>query len=207
MFTGIVEDKCPVVGLDRGDDLIKLTVDLDELTEGVGLGDSIAVNGCCLTVEELDGPEVSFHAGRETLGLTNLGDLVLGSFVNIERSLAVGDKLGGHFVSGHVDGVGTVAAIEPEASQTWMSFDLPENLARQVLLKGSISLDGVSLTITEKKGSRVSVALIPHTLEVTTMGDYQVGDRINVETDMLGKWILERLDPILEEFGPKDSQE
>ncbi|MCB9831070.1 MAG: riboflavin synthase [Planctomycetes bacterium] len=202
MFTGIVETKLPILdprvegeGLDFGLDLGPL--------EGAAprLGDSIAVNGCCLTIARLEAGEARFHAGRETLSLTNLGAIRAGSLVNVERALRFGDQLGGHMVSGHVDGVGRVAEIVPEDSQTVMRFELPERLMKEVILKGSIALDGVSLTLTEIVGRVVAVALIPHTLAITTLGDVRVGDPINVETDMIGKWILKQTGPINEQLN------
>ncbi|HGY92467.1 MAG TPA: riboflavin synthase [Planctomycetes bacterium] len=200
MFTGIVEGLCPVVAAEFGGQGLRLTVDLACAAEGVQVGDSIAVDGCCLTVTELEGTFASFHAARETLGLTTLATMESGRRVNIERALAFGDRLGGHLVSGHVDGLGEVVEVRAESSQTWMTFRLPDRLFAQTLLKGSIALDGVSLTITEKCDGHISVALIPHTLEVTTLGSKRKGDRVNVETDMMGKWIMERLGPVLEEL-------
>ncbi len=198
MFTGIVEGLRPVTAADFGAEGLELTVDLGDLAAGVQVGDSVAVDGCCLTVTALEGPRACFHAARETLGLTTLEHVTTASRVNVERALALGDRLGGHLVSGHVDGIGEIVAIRPEPSQTWMTFRLPDRLFAQTLLKGSVALDGVSLTVTEKREGCVSVALIPHTLEVTTLGKKKVGDRVNVETDMMGKWILERLGPMLD---------
>ena len=200
MFTGIVEAKQPVVSVQDGPEQRKLVVDLGDLAVGVALGASIAVNGCCLTVEQLDGHRASFHAGRETLGLTNLGGLGAGQSVNLERSLRMGDELGGHLVSGHIDGTGRVVARDDEPGQTVMTFELAAPLFAQTLLKGSIAIDGVSLTITRRQAGQVSVALIPHTLAVTTLGDRKAGDLVNVETDQIGKWILQRMGPALDEL-------
>lgn len=198
MFTGIVEGTRRVTRVERGSFGMRLGIDLDDLARGVGLGDSIAVNGCCLTVDALDGSVARFHAGDETLALTALGDVVDGDVVNVERSLAVGDALGGHLVTGHVDGVGEVTEVVPTEAQTDMTFTLPEVLAAQAIHKGSIAIDGVSLTITGIDGPRVSVMLIPHTLEVTTLGRRGVGARVNIETDMIGKWVGHHLASILE---------
>ena len=200
MFTGIVEAKRPVVALSTLDEGVDFVVDLGKLAEGCGLGDSIAINGCCLTVAALGGSEVTFHAGRETLALTHLNRLQEGVLVNVERSLSFGDPLGGHLVSGHVDGTGEVVAIEPEPSQCIMRFRLPESLKDQVMLKGSIALDGVSLTITEHEGCDIAVALIPHTMAVTNLGEKKVGDPVNVECDMMGKWIQRQAQPLMEEM-------
>lgn len=200
MFTGLVEGLRDVVEATPSDGGLRLVVDLAASSAGVAPGDSIAVNGCCLTVESLDGTRAVFHAGRETLGLTALGGIAAGSAVNVERSLRLGDRLGGHLVSGHVDGVGEVAAITPERSQTVMTFRLPERLRGRVILKGSIAVDGVSLTITDVVADRVSVALIPHTLEITTLGAKAIGDAVNLESDMIGKWVVAQLAPILDEL-------
>lgn len=200
MFTGIVESKCLITALDAENEGIDFLLELAELSSGCGLGDSIAINGCCLTVASIKGTTVAFHAGRETLDLTHLGELKAGDFVNVERSLRFGDQLGGHLVSGHVDGVGEVVEIVQEPSQTVMRFRIPETLVDQVILKGSIALDGISLTITEHAFDRIAVALIPHTMEVTNLGDKSVGDAINVETDMIGKWIQKQAMPVVEQL-------
>ena len=200
MFTGIVEGKRPVVALSTVDEGLDFVVELGALAEGCGLGDSIAINGCCLTVSALKDTAVTFHAGRETLGLTYLGELSVGDAVNVERSLSFGDPFGGHLVSGHVDGVGEITGIEPEPSQCIMRFRLPDTLRDQVMLKGSIALDGISLTITEHAGRDIAVALIPHTLHVTNLGDRKVGDRVNVECDMMGKWIQRQAQPLMDEM-------
>jgi riboflavin synthase len=189
MFSGIVEGLKTVVS-QRDDESGKtIAVDLAELAAGVRTGDSVAIDGCCLTVEALSGAVATFHAIGETLRLTTLGGLRRGSRVNVERSLKVGDQLGGHLVSGHVDGVAPVVGKRRDADQTWMTVDLPVPLSELVLLKGSIALDGVSLTVAGIDGRRVSVALIPHTLEHTTLGSRETGASLNVECDMIGKWV------------------
>jgi riboflavin synthase len=194
MFTGLVEHSCRVHAAELGPDGLRLAIDLDAVADGVALGDSIAVNGCCLTVAALSGKTATFHAGRETLELTSLATATApGQRVNVERSLRVGQTLGGHFVSGHVDGTARVLAIAPEPSQTVMTFELPPRLAAQVVLKGSIAIDGVSLTVISVREGHVAVALIPHTLAVTTLGGRRPGDLVNVETDMLSKLVQHHL--------------
>lgn len=200
MFTGLVEGLRTVVAATPTDEGLKLVIDLAESADAGVLGASIAVNGCCLTVDGLEGRNASFHAGRETLSLTTLGNLAEGDQVNVERALRMGDSLGGHMVTGHVDGIGEVVAISPEESQTVITFRLPERLHDQVILKGSIAIDGVSLTLTEVKDGCVSVALIPHTLSITTMGLRGVGEPVNIETDMIGKWVVQQITPILDEL-------
>jgi riboflavin synthase len=153
------------------------------------LGDSVAINGCCLTVIAIKGDVWSFQAGTETLSKTNLGRLQAGDAVNLERSLPVTARLGGHFVQGHVDGVGTVDDIARDADWVTMTFRVPEPLAALMVPKGSVAVDGVSLTLVTVERDRFSIALIPHTLEVTTLGRRQVGDTVNIETDILGKYV------------------
>lgn len=162
------------------------------------IGDSIAINGCCLTVIAIDGSTLSFEAGSETLSKTNLGELSAGDPVNLERSLPVHGRLGGHFVQGHVDGVGIVQEIrsEPAADgNEWifMTFTVDAALTAQMVSKGSVTVDGVSLTIVTVTDTSFSVALIPHTLEVTTLGRRGVGAKVNLETDILGKYVQKLL--------------
>lgn len=157
--------------------------------DDVAIGDSVAIHGCCLTVVGIDDGTWRFQAGRETLSLTNLGHLQPGDVVNLERSLRPTDRLGGHFVQGHVDGVGIVAAIERSGEWTDMWFHVPTALTRQMVRKGSVAVDGVSLTLVNVEAERFSVALIPHTLAVTTLGRRNVGDVVNIETDIIGKYV------------------
>lgn len=209
MFTGIVEGTREVVGAERSNSGLKLEIDLGDLASGVSVGDSIAVNGCCLTVENLEGSVARFHIADESLGLTTLDEAESGVAVNIERSLKAGDPLGGHFVTGHVDGVGRILEIVAGESETCIKVSLPSALCRQVIHKGSVALDGVSLTLTEVAKDHVAVMLIPHTLEITTLGVRQVGDGLNVETDMIGKWVGHHLGPVVdrkdESRGGEDS--
>lgn len=208
MFTGIVESTVPVTAVADIAEGRKLSLDLSVLSSPLVVGESIAVDGCCLTVESIDGATAHFHAGSETLSLTTLGERKAGDRVNVERALAMGDRLGGHMVSGHVDGVGTVTAIEHQSDQTVMHFELPQTVMNDVLLKGSLAIDGVSLTLAsvDAEANLVSVALIPHTLLVTTLGTYSVGDGVNLEADMVGKWIRSMVAPILDEIR-NDSQQ
>ena len=159
------------------------------------LGDSIAVNGCCLTVVEFSrsAQTCSFDAGSETLSRTNLGRLKSGSPVNLERSLKLGDRLGGHLVTGHIDGQGTLQKHVTEGEWAFLWFEVPRALARQLASKGSIAVDGVSLTLVEVTENQFSVALIPHTLQVTTLGQLQLGDTVNIETDLLAKYVERQL--------------
>jgi riboflavin synthase len=193
VFSGIVEGMRPVVALEKGSGAARLRVDLQDLAAGVRPGDSIAVDGCCLTVAALEGPVAGFDVVGETLRLTTLGGLRPGSRVNVERSLRIGDTLGGHFVTGHVEGIGAIVEKEVGADETRLVVELPDGLAAMVLHKGSIALDGVSLTVTGVRGSRVSASLVPYTLAHTTLGTKGKGDRVHVECDLIGKWVKQLL--------------
>jgi riboflavin synthase len=189
MFTGIVESRRPVTVHEGSRGGLALGVDLGPCAAGVSVGDSIAVLGCCLTVEALDAGVARFHLMGETLGLTRFGALRVGDDVNVERSLRVGDQLGGHFVSGHLDGLGEVFAKTPAEGQTDLTVRVPPGLERFVVPKGSIAIDGVSLTVAHVLDRDVTVCLIPHTLEVTTLGSLSPGDAVHLEMDMIGKWV------------------
>lgn len=193
MFTGIVETVGRVTRLEQRGGDARLTIAAKDLgLDDVAIGDSICVSGICLTAIELHGASFVADVSVETLSRTTLGALKTGAGVNLEKSLRLVDRLGGHLVSGHVDGVGTVTSITPAArSQRW-AFELPRALARYVAVKGSICLDGVSLTVNEVKGTCCGVNLIPHTIEATTFRDKQVGDSVNVEVDLIARYV-ERL--------------
>lgn len=192
MFTGIVTDVGRVRSVEtRGDTrfVIETVYDPDTIATGA----SIACSGCCLTVVEKGrGPQKNWFAvdaSQETLNCTNLGDWREGTLVNLERALKVGDELGGHIVSGHVDGVGAIAAIVAEGDSKRFTFDIPRELARFVAPKGSVTLNGTSLTVNEVSGSRFGVNIIPHTQQVTIWGSARAGDRINVEIDVLARYV------------------
>jgi riboflavin synthase len=157
------------------------------------IGDSIAINGCCLTVVKIDGADMSFEAGPETLERTNLGRLQPGDRVNLESSLRMGDSLGGHLVAGHVDAVGRLDRRDDDGPWCTMWFTVPDGLTRQMASKGSVAIDGVSLTLVDVEAERFSVALIPHTLSATTLGMLRVGDEVNLETDVLAKYVERQL--------------
>ncbi len=194
MFTGLVQSLATVESLVPEDPGVRLVI-ADSLAAGrAAVGDSIAMNGCCLTVIAVDGNTLAFEAGPETLDRTTLGRLTPGDRVNLETSLCLGDELGGHLVSGHIDGVGTIARREDHAEWSNFWIDAPGELMRQMASKGSVAVDGVSLTLVEVDNDRFSVALIPHTLKVTTLGALQVGDRVNLETDLLAKYVQRQLE-------------
>ena len=195
MFTGLVEEKGSVVAIDPINDgsAIKLTIATNVVHTDAALGDSIAINGCCLTVVKIDDNHLSFEAGTETLSRTNLGDLQPNSPVNLERALAVGQRMGGHYVSGHIDTLATIDQRNEDGQWAEFWFRLPVEWTRQMANKGSVAVDGISLTLVEVQSDRFSVALIPHTLAATTLGIRHVGDTVNIETDLLAKYVQQQL--------------
>jgi len=188
MFTGIVREVGTVAAFDGS----RLVVAAGETAAGAGVGDSVSVAGVCLTVVETDGGRLAFDVVRETLARTALGSLEPGGAVNLEPSLRVGDRLGGHVVQGHVDAVGRVRSVTPEGDDRRAWVDAPESVLGYCIEKGSIALDGVSLTVAALDDDGFEVALIPHTLAVTTLGRLEPGDEVNLEADVLGK-VVERL--------------
>lgn len=193
MFTGLVEGMGRISRIVDQPPGKRYTVVLGALAQGLHVGNSVAINGCCLTAVDVSGEQLSFEAGSETLSCTNLGRLQVGSCVNIERSLRLGDSLGGHLVTGHVDGLGELSVRQDDKDWSFFWFRAPGRLLRQMASKGSITIDGVSLTLVDVDDERFSVALIPHTLAVTTLGQLQVGDQANLETDILAKYVERRL--------------
>lgn len=200
MFTGLVAGVGKVVGATRGDGEIELSVDLGDLANGDSVGDSIALSGVCCTVTRSKGTTVDFTLTEETLRRTWLGDCAVGDLLNIENPLRVGDPLGGHVVQGHVDGLGTVVApVDPTTGgELWVT--IPQNLARFCVEKGSIALDGISLTIAALEDlasgeSKIMVAVIPHTAQVTTAGSMQRDQPVHIEVDVLAKYVERLLPP------------
>jgi riboflavin synthase len=193
MFTGLVQTLATIHRVEPAAPGKRLVVESPELAATARLGDSIAVNGCCLTVVENASGRLTFEAGPETLRLTNLGELEPGSRVNLEGSLRVGDPLGGHFVTGHVEAVGAVDERHDDRDWSTFWFRFPRELGRYLVPKGSVAVDGVSLTVVDVEVERFSVQLIPHTLAVTTLGGRHPGDRVNLETDLLAKYVQKQL--------------
>jgi riboflavin synthase len=193
MFTGIIQDVGTVLALERraGDVRLRLGVERISLAN-TEPGDSIAVSGVCLTALDIDASGFAADVSNETLSLTTLGSLAVGSRVNLEPALRAGDPLGGHLVSGHVDGLGEVIAIEGDARSVRMRFKVPSALAKYFARKGSVAIDGVSLTVNEVEGDIFGVNLIPHTQSVTTLGEFTVGRRVNLEVDTIARYV-ERL--------------
>lgn len=193
MFTGIVEGIGKVKKISKitkNRSAIQMIVDLGKHSKGLKTGQSVALNGVCLTVTKLSKDGCAFEMIEETTKKTDLGNLKPGGIVNIERSLKAGDRLEGHFVLGHVDGVGIIKKIEKKPKEVQVWFQIPKNLSKYVVKKGSIAIDGISLTVVEIKNNMASVCLIPHTIEVTNFKTKKIGDKINIETDILGKYIL-----------------
>jgi riboflavin synthase len=189
MFTGLVETVGTVAEIRPEPPGVLLAIATGPLTHAAAIGDSVCLNGCCLTVVAVSGSRLEFQAGAETLSRTNLGRLLPGDAVNIERSLAVGDRMGGHFVTGHIDGQGMLAERTDEGDWSTCWFRAAESLLRQVAEKGSIAVDGVSLTVVDVRDDRFSVAIIPHTLAKTTLGRLAIGASVNLETDILAKYV------------------
>lgn len=190
MFTGLIEEQGRVLTPPRNG---KLSLAASKVTEGLALGDSIAVNGVCLTVSAFSGQRFTADVMPETLHRSNLGELRIGSLVNLERALPATGRFGGHFVSGHIDGVGSLLSVRPEGNALIFSIRAAPELLRGIVEKGSVAIDGISLTVVEVTETLFSVSVIPHTAAVTTLAGKRSGDRLNLETDMIGKYVLRAL--------------
>jgi len=195
MFTGIIAALGKIESLQATGGDIRMTVDTQGLDlSDVKLGDSVANNGVCLTVVKLAEAKLSFDVSRESLERTSLGSLSAGSEINLEKALAVGDRLGGHFVSGHVDGLGKVIARQESARSVQFRFEVPAGLERYIAEKGSICIDGTSLTVNKVADNWFEVNIIPHTMQETIMSGYKIGSQVNLEVDLIARY-LERLLP------------
>jgi riboflavin synthase len=189
VFTGLIREVGTVVSREGGPDGVRLMIDAPTTAAAAQLGDSIAIDGVCLTVVATAGHTLAFDAVPETLDRSSLATLDQGSRVNLEPALRAGEPLGGHYVQGHVDGVGSVRSVEPEGDGKRIWFDAPPDLLRYVVEKGSIAVQGTSLTVAAVDAAGFSVALIPHTLSETTLGVLAAGDRVNLEADVLAKYV------------------
>ncbi len=189
MFTGLVEEVGTIADVQGDADGVRIVVAAREVTTDVVLGDSVAVDGACLTVIAFDAQSFAVEAVAETLRRTSLGDRGAGDRVNLERALRAGDRMGGHMVQGHVDGVGTVTAATAEGAGRRLGVAVPAELRRYVVQKGSVAIDGVSLTVAATSADGLEVALIPHTLATTTLGSFTVGRRVNLEVDLVAKYV------------------
>jgi riboflavin synthase len=193
MFTGIVATTGSIADIDRQDGQARFVINTGDLQlDGLQLGDSISVNGVCLTAVEIMPASFSADLSRETLELTTLGELQSGACVNLERALAMGDSLGGHMVTGHVDGVGCVQSLQPDAGSVRISIEAPAELARYIAQKGSVCVDGISLTVNSVEAAVFNLMIVPHTQERTVISNYQPGTRVNIEVDIIARY-LERM--------------
>ncbi|MBE0651297.1 MAG: riboflavin synthase [Bacteroidales bacterium] len=189
MFTGIIEETGSIRQISRGSKSVKLTIEASLVLEDTRVGDSISTNGICLTVVEMDGRSFTVDVMAETLRRTSLNRLTTGSRVNLERALRLSDRLGGHLLSGHVDGLGVIREITTEDIARVINIDTTPDLLRYIVAKGSIAIDGISLTVVAVDERAFSVSIIPHTATVTTLLDKQPGDAVNLETDMIAKYV------------------
>lgn len=195
MFTGLIEDLGSVRSLQTGGGSGRITIATALPMDSIALGDSIAVNGVCLTVVAFGGGQFSADVSAESLSRTVLGDLRPGQRVNLERALRLSDRLGGHLVSGHVDGLGVITERFQDRNAVRFSIEVPASLVRYLVEKGSVAVDGISLTVNKVSKNNFSVAVIPHSLDKTTLQERAVGSRVNIETDLLGKYVERLLRP------------
>ena len=197
MFTGIIQDIGTITSIKKGSNSQQITIETSIL-EDVHIGDSIAANGLCLTVATLKDTAYTVDVMAESLRRSNLGSLDVGSKVNLEKAMAMGDRFGGHMVSGHIDDVGTISKTFVEDNATWVDIDVPDHLRKYCILKGSIAIDGISLTISRLTDKGVSVSIIPHTKDQTTLLAKKIGDHVNLEMDMMIKYVEKLLQPTKE---------
>ena len=195
MFTGIVEEMGTVRRLNQSPNRCELELSAAKVLEGTQIGDSIAVNGVCLTVIRMDKDHFTADVMPETLRRSNLGQLKTGSKVNLERAMAANGRFGGHIVAGHIDGTGTIRSMQPEGNAVLVTISAAPELLRYVVEKGSIAIDGISLTVARVDSETFSVSIIPHTQSNTILADRKVGDRVNLETDIIGKYVEKLLQP------------
>ena len=194
MFTGIIEAVGTVAGLETRGQRVGVVIEAPSVTAGVRVGDSVAVNGSCLTVTKIEAGRLSFDAVSETLERTSLGDQRVGARVNLERAMRADGRLDGHIVQGHVDGTGSVGALDRNGDDVRLRVQCGPEIARFLVEKGSVAIDGVSLTVVGVSDTGFDVALIPHTLTATNLGDRRAGDRVNLEADVLGKYVVRYLE-------------
>ena len=195
MFTGIVEEVGTVAGIRRSGTSSYIRIKCSKVLEGTRLGDSIAVNGVCLTVTELDGTSFQADVMNETLSRSSLGSLSSGSTVDLERAMAAGGRFGGHIVSGHIDGTGTIANIRNDGIAVWYTVSAKPEIMRYIVEKGSVAIDGISLTVAKVTESSFSVSIIPHTASQTVLGSKKTGDIVNLENDIIAKYVEKLMKP------------
>jgi riboflavin synthase len=200
MFTGIIEELGRVKAVEKKPGITVLGIEGKTTLQDAKIGDSITVNGTCLTMTGIKNDSFFVDISSETLKSTNLGDLVVGSRVNLERSMKVSDRIGGHLVTGHVDGVGVIKEKRLLGDSTFFRIEAPEYVLKYIILKGSIAVDGISLTVTDITDKDFGVVIIPHTANVTTMGFKGIGDKVNLEADILGKLVLSKVEGYVEKI-------
>lgn len=207
MFTGIIEEIGDVEQIQKGRHSAKLFIHGEKVLEGTRVGDSIAVNGVCLTVTNLFSHKFSADVMHETLNRSALSNLAPGSRVNLERAMAANGRFGGHIVAGHVDGVGKILAIQRDDTAVWYTIEVKTELMRYIVEKGSVAIDGISLTVATAADTYFSISAIPHTVSQTVLRERRVGDQVNVETDVIGKYVEKLLSPLTPGREPKKERE
>ncbi|WP_293443050.1 riboflavin synthase [Persephonella sp.] len=208
MFTGLIEEVGSVSKIEKKSDGIMIQIKAEKILDDLKIGDSVALNGVCLTVVDIENGKVSFDVSQETAIRSNLPELKIGNLVNLERALRLSDRLGGHIVQGHVDTIGFIKRIIPKGQHTEFIFQFPEKFMDLIVEKGSIAIDGISLTINYINTNEISINIIPHTIQNTNLKERKIGDKINIEFDILGKYVKrmiskgekDRLEDLLESF-------
>ncbi len=193
MFTGLIEEVGQIKGIVKGADGAEINVSAEKILEDINIGDSISVNGVCLTVTGYTSDLISFDLSKETIERSNFKEIKIGDFVNLERALKVSDRLGGHIVQGHVDTTGRISSIIPQGDHTEFKIKLPGDKTDLVVEKGSIAVDGISLTINEISADTISINIIPHTIQNTNLRFKQVNDTVNIEFDIIGKYVMKMI--------------
>ena len=189
MFTGIVEEMGTIAGIQKGAKSAVLTIQAEKVFSDIHIGDSIALNGVCLTVTSFSGNTYTADVMNETLRRSSLGSLTIGSKVNLERAMAANGRFGGHIVSGHIDGTGTITKVEKDDNAIWYTIAAEENLMKYIVEKGSIAIDGISLTVAKRSDVDFAISMIPHTAKETVLSQKKPGDIVNLENDIVGKYI------------------
>ena len=203
MFTGIVEEMGQIRSIVRGASSAVLSIEADLILENLKIGDSVAVNGVCLTATSIGAGGFTADVMHETLNRSSLGALQKGSHVNLERAMIANGRFGGHIVSGHIDGTGTIGSIQKDDNALWYTILADAKLLRYIVEKGSVTIDGISLTVADVQSDRFAVSLIPHTAKVTVLGEKRTGDIVNLETDIIGKYVEKLMKPTVEETKQK----
>ena len=203
MFTGIVEEMGQIRSIVRGASSAVLSIEANLILEDLKIGDSVAVNGVCLTATSIGAGGFTADVMHETLNRSSLGALQKGSHVNLERAMLANGRFGGHIVSGHIDGTGTIGSIQKDDNALWYTILADAKLLRYIVEKGSVTIDGISLTVADVQADRFAVSLIPHTAKVTVLGEKRTGDIVNLETDIIGKYVEKLMKPAVEETKQK----